>query len=174
MSRMFDLGQFEHDDADIPQRNAFLMMGAAMFGASKIHLIVQKGETSIPDRTPKFFNQMSHLLSELNDREIIVTSPFFGMTKVEMVEWFLNSEGNVQELLKTRSCYSYTLGPCGRCGACFRRWVALEHNGIKETMENNILLWDGIETYIKKVQAGDYDPQRSRETITVLKMYGRL
>jgi hypothetical protein len=172
MSEIFNLGPFEHEDADIPMRNAYLMMGAAMLGAKKIHLVVQKGEISIPDRKPAFFNQMSHFLSDLNGKEIIVSSPFFGMTKVEMVEWYLNVGLDPKDLLKTRSCYSMSDKPCGHCGACFRRWVALTYNNLSEPMLFNILEWEGTKAYVQKILDGKYDPQRARETISALKMAG--
>ena len=38
--------------------------------------------------------------------------------------------GTEESLLKSYSCYEGEEKHCGHCKACFRKWVALENNGI--------------------------------------------
>jgi len=59
---------------------------------------------------------------------------------------------------------------CGACSACFRRWVAFACNGLwEEEYRNNILKWEGTETYIIKMANGEYDDQRVKETLLALR-----
>jgi 7-cyano-7-deazaguanine synthase in queuosine biosynthesis len=109
-------------------------------------LVCQKGEQNIPDRSPQFFVETSRILSFHFEREINLINPFDHMTKVQMVRWYLDQELSVTNLLNTVSCYSKDDGQCGQCGSCFRRYVALEINGIKDQFKGNILQW-GIDHY---------------------------
>ena len=133
-----NLGKWEHEDAHIPMRNAFMLMAAANYG-DNLCLVVQKGEMTIPDRSPEFFKDFGKWISFLNERETTIFSPFYSMTKNEMVMWYLGQKLPIDKLLETRSCFSPLEKHCGACGACFRRWVAFTNNGIKEEYENNIL-----------------------------------
>jgi len=172
----FNLGSWEEPDANVPMRNALLCMAAAHANSHlnplDIILVVQRGEMTIPDRTETFCNSIGALLTNLNERMIWVTSPFFHLTKTQMVEWYVQSGFPVEALLKTRSCFNGDeKKPCGACGACFRRWVSLTNNGIKEEHVNDITKWSGIKTYIRKMQAGEYDELRTKETMEALKLH---
>ena len=165
---------WEEPDANIPMRNALLLMTAAQqfkhLNPLDLVLVVQRGEMTIPDRTQGFFSSMGTLLTNLNERIIWVTSPFFHLTKTQMVEWYVQSGFPVDALLKTRSCFNGNrYKPCGACGACFRRWVAFTNNGIEEEHVNDITKWSGIQTYINKMRAGEYDELRAKETMIALK-----
>jgi hypothetical protein len=168
-----NLGLWEEPDAYIPMRNAFLVMVAAKY-SDHIILTVQKGELSLPDRSPPFMHFASGLTSYLNDRNISITSPFLHMTKTEMVRWYLDQGLPVANLLKTVSCYSGEDKPCGRCNACFRRWVAFTNNGIEEAYQHNILEYEGIPIYLKKMKDGIYEEQRVNETLNALRIGGYL
>ena len=85
---------------------------------------------------------------------------------VDMVIGLLSSR------VKTRSCYFEGPVPCGACDACFRRWVSFKCNGIEETMENNILEWEGTLKYINKMKKGLYDQTRTDETFKALELAG--
>jgi len=167
------LKYWEEDDANIPMRNALLLMSAAQrfkeLNPLDLVLVVQRGEMTIPDRTETFFNTMGTLLSTLNKRMIWVTSPFFHLTKTQMVEWYVKTGFSIPALLSTRSCFNGSeYKPCGACSACFRRWVAFTNNGITEEYVNDIRRWSGIPPYIKKMLAGEYDELRTKETISAL------
>ncbi len=167
------LGDMEQPDAFIPLRNDILIRLASLY-SKKIYLIVQKGELDLTDRSITFFKNIEESLSYLWDSYVVVHSPFFNMTKVQMVEWYVKKGLLVENLLATRSCYSSEDTPCGACSACFRRWVAFTLNGIQEKMKNNILEWEGVKTYIDKMKKGNYDQVRTEETFQALKITGIL
>jgi len=131
VTKVFPYGIFEGEDATIPARNLFLAMIGAQYG-NRIWLVVQKDETSIPDRTPKFFTDGSEILSTLLERKIELASPFWDLDKTDMVKWYLDHVGDVGSLLDTVGCYGVggRFQHCGDCSACFRRYVALANNGI--------------------------------------------
>lgn len=164
------LGKWEKPDADIPQRNMFLIMMGSYYG-DNIHLVVQKGEMSIPDRSKEFFMETSKWVSFLHGKDKRVTTPFSQMTKTQMVKWYLDTGHDSELLLSTTSCYGQEEGNCGQCGACFRRWIALESNGLSEPYVNDIKKWEGIKTYVEKMKSGKYDEERAEETKKVLERY---
>jgi len=169
-----DLADWEEPDANIPMRNAFFIMLATHYKYD-IVLVVQKGEMDIPDRCPKFFREIGEWVAFLrgDNKTITVMSPFFHMTKTQMVTWYLkNVSGMGAALYQTRSCYMPTELPCGACSACFRRWVAFENNGLKENHENPILEYIKIPEYVKKMRAGTYDKHRAGETFRALEKAG--
>ena len=166
------LGQFEKDDADIPMRNAFMIMVASMYD-KEIVLVVQKGEMTIPDRSPHFFLTFAAWLNWMKDDwGYTLKSPFFDMTKTQMVKWYVDQGLSIDQLVKTRSCFSSDDFACGACGACFRRWVALRNNNIVEVHTHNMLDWDQIPVYVEKMKAGKYDKVRTEETFRALKEAG--
>lgn len=183
------LGRYEKDDAWIPARNLILVLvaGAELemhkkenLGAGEIILVVQKGEMSIPDRSAKFFMDVSKIVSEQMEMDIKVSTPFANMTKVEMVRWYLENIGDIEKLRKTVGCFGSISGKvlnpfrhCGGCASCFRRSVAFEANNVPlDNMKCDIRKWNGIEEYIRKMKDGKYEAERTKETLTVLKRWG--
>jgi 7-cyano-7-deazaguanine synthase in queuosine biosynthesis len=169
------LKDWEESDANIPMRNLLLATAAARYG-NNIWLTVQKGEMTIPDRTPEFFEYVGELLTYLNKRPITLHSPFFEITKVQMVEWYRGKELDPQALLATSSCYSPAEDgmACGECSACFRRWTSLELNDYKEPYKVKPWRSKLARDYWKKVQKGHYGKDRDEEIIRALvrKGYG--
>jgi 7-cyano-7-deazaguanine synthase in queuosine biosynthesis len=163
------LKEWEEPNANIPMRNLLLAAAAARYG-DNIWLTVQKGETNIPDRTPEFFDYCGELLTYLNKQPINLHSPFFDITKVQMVEWYRSKELDPQALLATSSCYHPGEKglACGECSACFRRFCALELNGYKEPYK--VKPWNSklAREYWKKVQNGFYGKERDEEIIRAL------
>lgn len=164
------LGDMEQDDAYIPMRNSFLLHVAALYEPDKIWLVAQKGEMSIPDRSPEFFHNMSALLSMLNGRNIEVDTPFKDMTKVDMVAWYQNRGLPINKLLATSSCYHGN--NCGKCAACFRRFIALELNGISEKYLVDPWTTPLAKEYLDRAYSGHYEEDRAEEIIAVLQKYG--
>jgi 7-cyano-7-deazaguanine synthase in queuosine biosynthesis len=161
---LINLGRnWEEEDANIPARNLFLVLVAGMYGADKVWLVVQEGEMEIPDRSERFFEMATEVCSFLLGREVEVDTPFRHMTKVEMVGWYLKQGLPVEELLKTRSCYSGGEKPCGECGACFRRIMALKLNGLDEEMEVKIESSKIGKEYYRKWKEGKYTGKRGEE-----------
>jgi 7-cyano-7-deazaguanine synthase in queuosine biosynthesis len=166
-----NLAEFERRDANIPLRNVLLVSVASYYDKDVV-LVVQKGEMNIPDRSPYFFNEYARFLTCMWGDRVTLTTPFFNMTKTEMVRWYMNNVKIQDSLLSTRSCYSAGDLPCGNCSACFRRWVALTNNDLSEEYENDITQYPEIPKYVEKMKHGRYDPVRSAETLDALRKVG--
>lgn len=166
-----NLGNFEAPDAFIPLRNSFLAHVGSLY-ADNVHLVVQKGEMNIPDRSEAFFKSTSEYLTQLHGKPITVSTPFSTMTKVDMVKWYIEAGLPLQGLLDTTSCYSGFVYPCGKCGACFRRWVALSLNGIEEYYTEDPWDTDLAKSYLEKGQAGFYGSGRDEEILEALARKG--
>jgi 7-cyano-7-deazaguanine synthase in queuosine biosynthesis len=166
-----NLADWEEKQANIPLRNAFLVMIASQYD-SDIALIVQRGEMDIPDRSLRFFNEFGEWLTFLRGRTITLTTPFFDMTKTDIVNWYLKQGLNKDILISTRSCYSPGDNPCGNCAACFRRWVAFTNCELEEEYEQPIKNFDGLKIYVDKMQRGLYEEKRTDETLMALKKAG--
>ncbi len=164
---------FEDDDAHLPGRNLLLGMYAAARGADKIYLVAQAGEQGIPDRTPEFFDETSKILSFHYNRDIELINPFPHMTKFQMVEWFLSEGYDPEWLKKSVSCYQRRPGQCGECGACFRKYAALELNNIASRWDfvEDVLKW-GFDNYADKLDS--YTPQRKIELERLFSQKGLL
>lgn len=170
---------YEDETAHIPLRNLFLISYASLH-ANKIWLVVQKGELDLPDRSITFFALMNRTLRVAQkDSRIIVDSPFFKMTKADMIGWYIKAGYPVHALKQTWSCYhparvENRYIPCGQCSACFRRWAAMAYNNIEEEYYDDP--WEApiVSEYIQKLQNGEYDPDRTKQTMKVLRRYGRI
>jgi|TARA_B110000908_G_C10241437_1_gene446325 7-cyano-7-deazaguanine synthase in queuosine biosynthesis len=133
---VLNLGQYERDDAIIPNRNAHLVLLASHYGET-ILLGSVSGDRSF-DKDEKFYMRMEDLLNHMwqeqhwtEERKFEVYSPYKDKTKTELVKEFLENEGQVTALAESYSCYEGGEKHCGTCKACFRKWVSLENNGIK-------------------------------------------
>jgi 7-cyano-7-deazaguanine synthase in queuosine biosynthesis len=166
-----NLSKWEEGNFYIPYRNIFFAMIASLY-APEIYLIGIKGDR-VDDNNLNASRLMSKFLLNFNEnKNINVSSPFYKMTKSNLVKWYINNKLPVGDLLKTRSCYNKkTMNQCGQCNSCFRRWVALENNGIKEKYDSPPWKWKGAKKYIRKMKAGLYDKERTEETFLALKKY---
>ena len=168
------LGDFEKPDAHIPLRNAFLILIASLYD-DKVALVCQKGEQDLSDRSPAFLSNMSQLLVRLKEiPNAEVYNPFETLTKAGMVTWYLHEGHDVDELMKTWSCYTEPGGflACGQCSACFRRWVAMTCNDLKEGYLTEPSQTPLAQDYLRKMKAGDYDTDRTSETFTAFRKAG--
>ena len=132
---VIDLGRYERDDAIIPNRNAHLVLLASHYGET-IWLGSVSGDRSF-DKDEMFYHHMETLLNHMwqsqhwtEERKFMISSPFKDRTKTDLVEDFLMKGGLPKALLQSYSCYEGEEIHCGHCKACFRKWVALENNGI--------------------------------------------
>ena len=171
-----NLADWEEPDANIPMRNAFLVMMASHYDQDII-LVVQKGEMEIPDRTRDFLLHSGKEITRLRKnkgRLYVVSSPFIYKTKTQMVRWYIRNQFEMEPLLQTRSCYTPGDLPCGACSACFRRWVAFQNCGVSEKHVKSILNYNKIPEYVEKMMKGEYDKQRTEETLNALTKVGYL
>ncbi len=168
---MYWMRGLETEDAHIPNRNGYFVDAAAAYG-DHIYLPCQKGEQSIPDRTPEFAADKSRYLSTQFERPITVDLVFSDWTKQDMTKW-AKEHDLIDEVLNSYSCFSVEEGQCGACAACFRMAVALDYNNILPTtfFKRDIWKWDGIQGYIKRLKSGDYEKTREEQTCQVLRKH---
>jgi 7-cyano-7-deazaguanine synthase in queuosine biosynthesis len=146
------IGQLEQSDGHIPHRNLLLIGTAvAALQPAVVYLGALRGETS-RDKSRRFMRQISKLLS-FSEQPVQVRSPSKRLTKTQLVARFIKLFPDLVERLQvTRSCYADSDLPCGRCLACFRRWVAMSNNGICERYEVEpwqVVRWDaGMLAYL--------------------------
>lgn len=141
------LGDLEAEDSHIPYRNllfaiiAVLQMDTPSDPVKRVYVGALSGEIS-RDKSDKFFKDATSLLSYM-EKPIKVEAPFRRLTKSALVSLYLKSGYSEQDLYLTRSCYHAAPSekPCGRCMACFRRWVAMANNGITESHQHDPLAW---------------------------------
>lgn len=153
------------EKAYVPFRNLYLAMLAVKYDDTVVIAGVKDDDVS--DKNEPIFEKFSELLSELEGREINVISPFWGMTKEHVIEWYLE-EHSPDDLLKTVSCYSIEdTNYCGMCPSCFRKWCALKANNINLDFHNKVLM----ENYYNKALNNHYIPERNELIIKLTKEY---
>jgi len=166
-----NLGKFETNDfGPIFCRNLLFATIAANYG-NEIYMGAIRGDNAL-DKNPKAFSDMSKVLTDLGGKKILVKSLLWNKTKSEIVKEILTYPNGKKLLLASISCYASTVKHCGRCGSCFRRWVGMMNNNIKEEYENDPFKWDQVPVYIKKMKKGMYDSKRKKETFIALKKAG--
>jgi len=166
----------------IPRRNIILASYAALYG-NRVIMAGIKGD-KVEDKSPAAFSIMEDSMNRISkhtDRRVHVESPFWGMSKGEIVQSLhrlCNRDRDmVLKLLRASvSCYSSEEGQCGHCPACFRKWVACEYAGFSWSElypESKLWPWDwpGIVGYVEALlddSGSKYDVDRSREIGVVL------
>ena len=132
---VLNLSLFERDDAIVPNRNAFLLLFASLYGETLILGSVQ-GDRSF-DKDEVFYTRMSDLLNHMwqeqhstEAKNFTVMSPYKNTTKTQLVKDYLADGGNPEILLESYSCYEGKEQLCGWCKPCFRKWGSLHNNGI--------------------------------------------
>lgn len=153
---------FKDDKIYIPDRN--LMMATlitTIYNPDVIMIAGLKDDRCI-DKNEEAFNRMSSIISQFTDHPVKVISPYFNLTKGEIVYNFPDKA----ILSNTFSCYNPSKNgkPCGNCPACLRKAVALETNGIScgFTVSEEI-----ITEYLHKIHT--YDPDRISRFLIYLK-----
>ena len=169
-----NLEPWEKADFYIPYRNVLFTMIGSLY-ASKVHLIGIRGD-SVNDNNPEATKKMAEFYNLFDpEAPIEVSSPFYDMTKTKIVEWYLKQGLPVEDLTRTRSCYDKnTDGQCGKCGSCFRRWVAFENNGVTEKYDSSPWEWEAVDRYIEDMKQGKYDQYRTEETLQALSNYRKV
>lgn len=126
-----------HVDDIIPARNLILATIGALY-APRVWICALEDErlAANADKSTEFFGLTTALLSsifKLWHREVVVESPFFTMTKAEVIRLALDIGVTREELFATSSCYSEKERKCGKCLTCFKRYEAFLLNQICET-----------------------------------------
>jgi len=154
-------------NAYVPFRNLLLAAQAVKY--SDIIYIVGVKDDKVSDKNELIFDDMSAILSKIEGRKIHILSPFWTMTKSEVVAWYLkNVTPDPEQLLATVACYSTEdTNYCGACPCCFRKWNALRTNGIDIHFHNDELMDD----YYKRALRKEYIPERNKSIIQEIDAY---
>jgi len=153
------------EKAYIPFRNLLFFLQAVKYSD---HVVVAGvADDRVSDKSEKAFQEFSRLASKLEGRPIKITSPFWKLTKSEVVHWYLMHIGNVPGLLQTTSCYDPIEHYCGKCPSCFRKWVALWVNVIHLDFLNDKLM----EEYYQAARSGKYVLKRNESIIEAVNGY---
>lgn len=158
----------------IPFRNIYFAMLASNYEADTIWCVGVRGDHTL-DKSPDAFARMSEVLSEFAGRPIKVDSPFWDMTKTDIVRWYVEAGLPVRDLLDTLSCFepSGRRVHCGRCSSCLRRWVALANNRITGEFTANPWEWERVQSYyLRAMRDGTYPEHRAEEFFAALKTVG--
>lgn len=158
----------EGENAYIPYRNLHLALLANHY--SDTIVIAGLKDDKVNDKNKEIFVDWSMMMTFMMGRPIEVISPFWDMTKEQVVKWFLDNGGTIKELLSTISCYSGSYEKeCNACPACFRKWCALSANNIDVPVFNN---FDLMLTYLEKAKEGiHYIPERNE---TIIREVGKV
>ena len=151
-------------DIFVPNRNlTFASVVATLFNPDYIYIAGLKDD-NVVDKTEQAFKEMSNIISNFSNKRIRIISPYWNLTKGEIIEEFIKQNKNAEEiLLNTYSCYNGVEGGCGNCPACFRKFVALKSNNIDFKRPSESI----IKEYLKKIHK--YDRNRIARTFIALK-----
>jgi|SRR5579859_5972445 len=134
-----------HDQEDsvthhLQMRNLFMLLLGSYYADNLVFGMLQ-GDFS-EDKNPAFVRQTQRILRSQYvgniyhpvTRKIKIWTPFASKTKSDMVRWYLDDGGDVDNLLATIGCYNAhsAIKQCGNCISCFHRWVALANNNLTE------------------------------------------
>ena len=176
-----------HPNQIIPGRNLIFATIAASFG-KRIWMMALDGETHLKtierDKSTKFFKDTTAILTyifNVKRNETIIESPFYHMSKTEVVKWAVSNNVAPEWLRMTSTCYDEKLHNCGECATCFKRWISMENNGVREGYTKNPWESNEAKTLIKKyVEAHNnkdyshYSEKRIYETFNALEKVGVL
>lgn len=158
------------DQVFVPNRNmTFASIACTLLNPDVIMMAGLRDDNAV-DKNPQAFREMSRMLTKFSGKIVKVMSPYFKMTKGQMVEKFLKTYDTVTAkyiLSKTYSCYTGNKEECGECEACFRKWTAFKSNGLTVSYYPRKTL---IDKYLMKLH--EYDPERQARIIIALKSEG--
>lgn len=141
----------------IPHRNLLFASRASVY-ANNVYIAGLKDDC-VEDKNPASFELMSYVLTEIGKEPVKVLSPFWEMTKANIVEWAISNVYDYGDLFKKSiSCYNPVNGkPCYACPSCFRKACSLHDNGVIYPFKNEQLLYE----YWEKAEANYYIPERN-------------
>jgi len=172
-----NLGQFEEGiNAFIPYRNLMLFCIAANYGDRIILAGIE--DDLVEDKNLQSFNVMQNCLNFISppEKNVKFYSPFWEMSKSEIIKWMLKNVTNAEKYLRTSiSCYSLTYGQCGECPSCLRKAIAFEACKLKlDFFDNEVKSCKLIKNYNEKMKDKNskYTQKRIKESLKVFKSWG--
>lgn len=122
----------------VPFRNGLMLSYATaiayQLGFDRVALAIHKGDTvaaAYPDCTKAFASYMCQSIQEGTGKKVSLSTPFVGLTKVEVVAEGKQAGMDAELFRHTHSCYKGVKGGCGKCATCLERNEALRQNGIE-------------------------------------------
>ncbi len=169
-----NIGKFERDIGVLPMRNAYFILNAVQYGDD---IILGGVEGDRAHDTHKWFTKLMEWLTNyiwkddrINNRlecrgDIKIHLPSKNKTKIELLKEFIEEGGDPKFLYESISCYDSKILHCGKCKACARKWVAMEHCLIKTEglFSQNPALYFG--PYIEQIENGNYNGQKEDKEI---------
>jgi 7-cyano-7-deazaguanine synthase len=118
----------------VPNRNMILLALAAAVAVANdsncIAYAAHAGDHAVyPDCRPQFVNAMREALGFCSEPGLILTAPFLGMTKADIVR---HGDELLVPFADTWSCYRGGSEHCGRCSTCVERAEAFAIAGVKD------------------------------------------
>lgn len=173
-------------DFIIPARNfIFASVAASILGNSikkegYIFMSVHKEEikNSNTDKSSIFFNKCSQIFSNYYHKNILVTTPFYDVTKVEILNYWKRKWINQFSITPYETITCYYGNNCGKCNACYKRTLALVAAGfnVDPNLKKDIFLDEEKiirSSFIKRMKT--FSNERKYEyIIALLKMKDRV
>lgn len=135
----YHLAPYKLPNEVMPFRNLLFIAGAFTYG-SIVYLGKTASSTNLDKDTTfaeKALDVLKYISSDprknpphLRAQDMRIEMPFDKKTKSQFVAEFITDGGNVDHLLKTRSCYKPHGKECGKCVSCVRKSIALVNNGL--------------------------------------------
>lgn len=147
-----DASDLKWKDYIVPARNLVFSAIASQY-ARTIWIVATarlNENVGTRDKTSRFYRLTSTLLSEFYGTKYVVESPFFDMTKLQVVKAYLDDGGDKLALTHTYSCYAGTCVPCGECYACFKRYNLFQKLDIEYTFNVHPVQAKNYNQYVAK------------------------
>jgi 7-cyano-7-deazaguanine synthase len=121
----------------VPGRNALFAVTAAAHACSwwpngNLDIIMgacAEDQTGFPDCRPGNLALLTNALRHLMARHLTIRTPWSDRTKSEILYAVKPDARALAAVVRSYSCYRHD-GPCGRCGACLKRAVAFDQQGL--------------------------------------------
>lgn len=167
------LSTWQRKDEVIPLRNLLAICVASRYG-DLIWMGMLANEAST-DKTPHFCHLAKDVLNECyqesgwcEGRHILIGSPVSTLTKTQLVALALTKGLKYEDWKDSISCFGDS-GRCGKCKACFKRWMAHILNGIPDKYDNHPMDGEYIKELIQLMRDGKYTGLRAIENAVILK-----
>lgn len=151
------------ENSFIPARNLALATIGSWF-APNVCIAGIKGDNVI-DNNPKALSLMSDTISHLSEAKINVFSPFWDMTKGNIINWYIKSGNDPALLGKATGCYHPEEHQCGKCPCCLRKWVGLTVAGVNPGYDVDEKL---KQRYLDRARGGHYVSARNEEIMKAI------
>lgn len=176
LENVLNLKRFERDDYIVPNRNAFLILLASMYG-ERIYLGSVYGDRS-KDKDKDFYKYMENLLNHMWEeqhwtdcRKFEILDPYKDYTKTELLKMYIDKGFDPNDILESYSCYEGQKCACGVCKPCSRKWVALVNNGVKIPegyFQNDPKSAEWIQKVLPLMERNEYRGREDSEFIRAL------